>query len=131
METEKQKLIREIDEEEKAIEPKRKQLNSIFNDEHEMINAKLKRVYAMEDKFTPEELVFAATSLCECGAGLAYPKLTSPHGSWDCSDILLGHALKADDPGSKTHTGRLPFAFYEIKSENQPSAYDATTRLSK
>lgn len=74
--------------------------------------------------FTPDELRFAATSRCPCGAGIAYPKGMEPMGGfWDCSAILL-HT----DDKTKTHTDRLPFAFYEIESEDQPSAGGATTR---
>jgi len=67
------------------------------------------------------ELVYAAYDRCPCGAGLAY----IPNGprNWDCSKILLGTADKG-----VTHTAKLPFVFYEIKSENQPSAGGATTR---
>ncbi|OWK34263.1 hypothetical protein [Fimbriiglobus ruber] len=79
-----------------------------------------------------DRLVYAAHSRCSCGAGLAYDPAhddpTSPHHGptfWDCSAIILGTADK-----SVKHTGRLPFAFYEVKSEGQPSAYGATTRPS-
>jgi hypothetical protein len=74
----------------------------------------------------PEDLVYAATSRCPCGAGLAYV----PDGEtvWDCSAILLGEAIPSGQPGSVQHTGQLPFAFYEVKSEQQPSAQGATTR---
>lgn len=68
----------------------------------------------------PRQLTYAATSRCPCGAGLAY---TYGDTAWDCSEILLGTA----DPLC-LHTDRLPFAFYEIKSEGQPSANGATTR---
>jgi hypothetical protein len=96
--------------------------------------------------FTDEQLTYAAHSRCECGAGLAYPNNptmrqmkeweneNSPFAMWsfwDCSDILTGRAIPKGQEGSKMHTGRLPFAFYEIKSETQPSAYGATTRNSK
>lgn len=73
--------------------------------------------------FTSEELKYAAHSRCHCGAGLAYPKDMGIHGWWDCSAILTG---TADD--TVKHEARLPFAFYEIKSEDQPSANGATTR---
>ena len=43
---------------------------------------------------------------------------------WDCSAILLDMA----DANVK-HEARLPFVFYEVKSERQPSAGGATTRL--
>ena len=72
-------------------------------------------------------LVYAAFARCPRGAGLAYaPRGESGkpiQGYWDCAAILLGTA----DEGVK-HTARLPFVFYEIKSENQPSANGATTR---
>lgn len=78
-------------------------------------------------KATAKRLVYAATKRCPCGAGLAYdPKGESGkaiHGYWDCSAILLG-----DAETNVQHTGKLPFMFYEIKGENQPSANGATTR---
>lgn len=74
------------------------------------------------------KLVYAATVRCPCGAGLAYPKGIGPDGCWDCSDILTGRAIPKDEEGSVQHTARLPFAFYEVKGENQPSARGATTR---
>jgi hypothetical protein len=76
-------------------------------------------------------LVYAAVARCPCGAGLAYDPVSEGEGVfrgpsyWDCSAILTGEA----DP-TVTHTGRLPFAFYEIKAEGQPSAYGQTTRPS-
>lgn len=72
---------------------------------------------------TPPKLVYAATHRCPCGAGLAY--IPGGERSWDCSAILLGTA----DEGVK-HTGVMPFVFYEILSEQQPSARGATTRPS-
>lgn len=73
--------------------------------------------------FTDDELIYSARDLCPCGHGIAYPKGCAPNHYWDCSAVLKGIA----DQGVK-HTGRLPFTFYEIKSENQPSAYGETTR---
>jgi len=72
--------------------------------------------------------MYAATSRCKCGAGLAYR-----HGdtAWDCSDILLGRAAPMGQPGSVQHSATYPFVFYEIKGENQPSARGATTRPSE
>jgi hypothetical protein len=88
------------------------------------------RRYALAQKheaeghtYTDAELVYAATARCGCGAGLAYFKGTSLRGFWDCSATLKGTADKAVQ-----HTDRLPFAFYEVKSEKQPSAQGATTR---
>jgi hypothetical protein len=76
----------------------------------------------------PDELTYAATARCPCGAGLAYDDtcVQDPFNGpsyWDCSAILLGTADR-----DAQHTDRLPFAFYEIKSEGQPSALGATTR---
>lgn len=80
------------------------------------------------DTFTDADLVYSAMSRCPCGAGLAYPKGVSHRHYWDCADILTGRAIPSGQSGSKQHTDRLPFAFYEVKSENQPSAEGATTR---
>lgn len=63
--------------------------------------------------FTDDELVYAAVLLCPCGHGLAYPKDCGPGHYWDCSAILKGIA----NPDVE-HSGRLPFAFYSVKSEN-------------
>jgi hypothetical protein len=82
----------------------------------------------MNEPVKAEDLVFAATSRCPCGAGLAYKKgeNTNPDSPfkladhWDCSAILIGRDVK--------HTAKLPFVFWKVKSENQPSAGGATTR---
>jgi hypothetical protein len=84
--------------------------------------------------YTIAELVFAATARCECGAGIAYPRDAEPYGEsayWDCSAILTGKAVPTGEPGSVKHTDKLPFMFYEIKSEDQPSAQGRTTRPSE
>jgi hypothetical protein len=92
--------------------------------------------------FTDSELLYSAHAQCPCGAGLAYPHRATKEqieewqpdsvfvnwDHWDCSDILTGRAIKKDEPGSKQHCDKLSFAFYEIKSENQPSARGDTTR---
>jgi hypothetical protein len=93
-----------------------------------------------------ERLVFAAYTRCQCGAGVAYDPTGEVHspqvnpgpppcigGSWECSDILLyyGGALSDEEKArsiAATHDSAFPFAFYEIKSEDQPSANGATTR---
>jgi hypothetical protein len=77
---------------------------------------------------TDKQLVYAAYTRCLCGAGMAYPKKSGSDGCWDCSDILTGRAIPSGQPGSVKHEGKLPFVFYEIKSEKQPSANGATTR---
>ena len=73
--------------------------------------------------FTDDELVYAAFTLCPCGHGLAYPKACGMSHYWDCSAILKGIADK-----TVKHTGRLPFAFYSVKSEEERSAGGSTTR---
>lgn len=79
--------------------------------------------------YTDAELVYSAIARCSCGAGLAHPReLTSDNRYWDCSDILTGRALSIGEIGAKEHTSPLPFAFWKVKSEEQPSAYGHTTR---
>jgi hypothetical protein len=76
-------------------------------------------------------LVYAATKRCPCGAGLAHWSDAQPYGDtahWDCSAIMLNEAVPSGELGSVVHTAKLPFVFYEIKSEKQPSARGATTR---
>lgn len=79
-----------------------------------------------------KKLTYSAYSRCSCGAGLAYGKMTVEkdsafnypyNGYWDCSAIIDGTADK-----NVQHTAKLPFQFYEIKSENQPSANGSSTR---
>jgi hypothetical protein len=77
--------------------------------------------------YRDKDLVYAATARCPCGAGLAHTRRAGL-ASWDCSSILKGDAIEEGAPGSVQHTDPLPFTFYEIKSEAQPSAKGATTR---
>jgi hypothetical protein len=73
---------------------------------------------------THADLIYAAYTRCPCGAGLAHlVDVTKDTQYWDCSAILLGTADKAVQ-----HTGQLPFAFYDVKSEQQISVAGATTR---
>lgn len=90
------------------------------------------RLAELRKKPLADRLIYAAYSRCSCGAGLAYDPCFEDatsvfvgclSGCWDCSAILTGVADKA-----VTHTDKLPFAFYEILSEQQPSAHGATTR---
>ena len=79
------------------------------------------------------KMTFAATARCPCGAGLAYDEtcVQEPFripSYWDCSAVLLGEAVPSGQEGSVEHTDLLPFTFYEIKAERQPSARGATTR---
>lgn len=104
-----------------AKEPLQKEFTELYRG---LSDATARRIKA-GDTFSLDELTFAATSRCECGSGLAYANDIGVHGFWDCSAILLGVADKL-----VKHTGQLPFSFYEIKSEGQPSANGATTRPS-
>ena len=85
------------------------------------------RMEELEATPVPDRMVYAAYARCECGAGLAYDELIGhkhlADGHWNCSAVILGTA----DPNVE-HTPKLPFMFYEIKSENSRSAAGATTR---
>ena len=117
-------LIDTINSIEAVLKPIKEQLSKICREEHESIQARMYKVQATgENPFQPDELIFAAYNRCPCGAGMAYPKSIGVHGAWDCSAILMGNADQA-----VKHTDVLPFTFWEIKSEDQPSARGATTR---
>jgi hypothetical protein len=77
--------------------------------------------------YSLDELTYSAFHRCLCGKGLAYvPEAVRTGkvlGYWDCSGILLGTAEIG-----VTHTDKLPFVFYEIKSEEDNSANGYTTR---
>lgn len=124
----KQELLNAIAELEAQKKPFQNELNQIWKIEEDQVQEKIKRCAKMEDKFSLDDLVFSAGARCSCGAGMAYPKNIGIHSAWHCSDILLGRAIPSSQEGAKTHHGALPFAFYEIKSENQPSANGQTTR---
>lgn len=87
----------------------------------------------MANQLRPDDLLYAAYSRCPCGAGIATRRnaKTLAEQRWDCSAILLGEAIPSGQPDSVQHCGEMPYAFYEIKSENQPSAQGATTRPKK
>jgi hypothetical protein len=91
----------------------------------EAISERVKRTRQADPTaaFRADELVFAAHDRCACGAGMAYPIGCSVHDAWHCSAILRGIASR-----ELAHSAPLPFSFYEIKSEDQPSARGATTR---
>lgn len=79
-----------------------------------------------------ERMVYAAESRCECGLGLAYDPAhpDGVRGAWRCSGVIL-YASGIAPEGFKVepiHSPPLPFMFYEIKSEDQPSAGGRTTR---
>lgn len=78
---------------------------------------------------TEDDLVYAATTRCLCGAGMAYNKFCrSSERYWECSAILLGKAKPAIEPDAVVHTGKLPFAFWEVLSEREYASHGATTR---
>lgn len=72
-------------------------------------------------RLTEDDLTYAATVRCGCGAGLAYAHDAMPD-SWSCSAMLLSQDTNEE------HDPDRPFAFWSIKSEVQPSAGGATTR---
>jgi len=110
----------------KAIED-RKKAEDIISQYHQESNERFDERYQEFEKgtkpFTDDELRYAAYNRCPCGHGLAYPKNCRLNHFWDCSAILKGIA-----DTKVQHTGKLPFMFYSIKSEDQPSARGATTR---
>lgn len=123
-----EQLKKEIKNLKHQIEPLEKEWRKLLDDQARAVNQKIERTERLEDKFDVEELTFAAFNRCKCGAGLAYPNNIGIQGSWNCSDILLGRALPGSDPNSKEHNGSFPFAYYDIKSDDQPFANGHTTR---
>lgn len=74
--------------------------------------------------FTDSELIYSAVARCKCGAGLAYaPDMDMD--AWHCSVVLTTGIVETSSALDHSY---YPFAFYEIKSENQPSASGDTTR---
>lgn len=71
------------------------------------------RINGQGEPFKDEELVYAASSRCKCGAGFAYPSTIGMHGSWHCS-----HLLKTREPRAG-HSDSMPFAFWSVRSESQ------------
>ena len=109
----------------KAGEDASKEISRRYLEKSKVIDERINEVERGNNgrAFTEEELLYAAYARCSCGAGFAYPHGIGMRGSWLCSRILKGKA----EPGS-THEAPMPFAFYEVKSENQRSANGATTR---
>lgn len=73
-------------------------------------------------------LVYAAYSRCRCGAGFAYLTTAGIHGSWQCSALLKLPPTADIVVERQNHDDDMPFAFWSVKSEIQPSANGATTR---
>lgn len=92
--------------------------------------------YGDDYVFSDDELRYAATARCKCGAGMAYPK-DADHfggskskwgGAWFCSALLKSEG----DWATQSHSAGLPFAFYEVISEDQVArANGKTTRPAK
>jgi hypothetical protein len=102
----------------RAEEVKR-QRNARYLEKAKAVALRLKNGTAFEEP----ELIYAAFARCDCGAGYAYPKECGFGGYWECSEIL-----KRTHNKEAKHSPQLPFSFYEVKSEDQPSARGATTR---
>ena len=108
---------------ENQIKPLKEELNNLWKEQAKNVEERIEKCYTHSDKFEPKELRYAAVARCVCGAGFAYPKNSGMDGCWHCSAILTGVAEKGT-----THDSALPFRFYEVKSEDQPSAEGRTTR---
>ena len=88
--------------------------------------------------YKEEDLVYAAYSRCKCGAGMAYLKDSWSRGFWACSAqlkheaadnvVMVASDVFASDLPDFTHSPALMFAFWDMKSELQPSAHGVTTR---
>lgn len=91
--------------------------------EERVLSLATRGVTPEQPAFADADLTYSAGARCRCGAGYAYPNGSGGQGRWDCSAILTGQAVHGSE-----HDGPLPFAFYSVKSEHQPSAGGATTR---
>lgn len=120
---EKEKLKAEISDLEMQIKPKRDRLREIYFEEEKETEERIQKAMKGQGDFNLEELRFASKDRCICSAGFAYPTGIGIHGSWYCSTILMGKAIHGS-----SHSDALPFSFYNIKSEDQPSANGVTTR---
>lgn len=120
----KEDLLAEVRDLEAKLNAKREELNAIWREEGKVYEERIASANRGNGDFKLDELRFAAKDRCACGAGMAYPKdYMNPKGDWYCSAILRGVADR-----EKRHTAPLSFLYYEIKSEDQPSAEGATTR---
>lgn len=99
-----------------------KTINSYHKQSQEDFDARWERFDKQNEYFKDEDLIYSAGAVCDkCGAGLAYPKNCGVHHQWTCSAVLKGI-------GTDKGHGAFPFAFYDIKSEEQPIAQGHTTR---
>jgi hypothetical protein len=100
-------------------------INAYGKQRHEDFDSRWERFNKRQEYFTDDDLTYAAGARCDlCQAGLAHPKDCGVNHQWTCSNVLKGIGT---DKGHQA----FPFAFYEIKSENQPSAQGHTTRPKK
>lgn len=120
---EKEELKQRINEIEESLKPLKQKLREIYHEEEFICEQRIKKAQKGEGDFNDDELIFAAYTNCPCGHGMSYPKTVGIKGSWYCSAILMGIADK-----DVLHEPALPFSFYDIKSEDQPSSNGATTR---
>lgn len=120
---EQEELEKQISDLEAQLKPLQQRQRELREQQSNEVEKRIKLSHAGKGDFKLNELRFAAFDRCSCGAGMAYPVNISPSGSWDCSAILRGLA----EAGS-THSSSMPFAFWEVKSEDQPSANGHTTR---
>lgn len=97
-------------------------ISKYFNQKREIADARYKE-FQQGKAYSDEELFYSRTSLCPCGHGLAYVKGSGSQSFWDCSAIWKGIA----DVNIK-HTDQLPFAFYNVKGEQEINGNMHSTR---
>lgn len=85
----------------------------------EELHSKLRAFNAAHPAFS-DGLVYSARARCRCGRGLCY-KEHDGADAWECEAVVV------DGANPHEHEA-FPFAFYDIKSETQPSAMGETTR---
>lgn len=101
------------------------------------IKQKLQQRRFNHNNLKESDITYSSTARCCCGAGLAYVKgchkIKGADTAWDCSDILMNRAIEKGKEGSQKHSDLYPFAFWDIKSENQynHSGGKLTTRGNK
>lgn len=88
---------------EKAIEPLYQEKERIFHEKQKLIQDRLDACLKGKYSFTREELRFAKTEECTCGAKLAYPIGIGMYGAWYCSDVLM------DRNADQEHIDPIPF----------------------
>jgi len=97
-------------------------IKEYFEQKDKSFEERWKRFDRNIEFFKDEDLIYSAFVCCKkCGSGMAYPKDCGPFHQWTCSNVLKGIGT---DNGHEI----LPFSMYDVLSENQPSAYGATTR---